>query len=171
MVTVAHRHGRKPTVRPMVRLGDIPTKSPAKRPRADGGGTSSGQRTSQRHEPYNPRTCEFARGMVGSAGTCQPAAAARRSQARRRARPAYDAGVHLRPRLGPANSLSAARVRGRRAMTENRAVLPPDDGQAAADDARPRKLGRAGRDRERTPCRAQQKRAEGSVGRRQVVWC
>ena len=33
--------------------------------------------------------------MVGSA--CQPAApaAARRSQARRRARPAYDAGVHL----------------------------------------------------------------------------
>ena len=27
--------------------------------------------------------------MVGSAGTCQPAAAARRSQARRRARPAY----------------------------------------------------------------------------------
>ena len=49
--------------------------------------------------------------MVGSAGTCQPAAAARRSQARRRARPAYDAGVHLRPRLGPANSPSAARIR------------------------------------------------------------
>ena len=43
--------------------------------------------------------------MVGSAGTCQHAAAARHSQARRRARPAYDAGVHLRPRLGPANSL------------------------------------------------------------------
>ena len=42
--------------------------------------------------------------MVGSAGTCQPAAAARRSQAGRRTRPAYyDAGVHLRPRLGPAN--------------------------------------------------------------------
>ena len=37
---------------------------------------------------------KFSRGMVGSAGTCQPAAAARRSQARRRARPAYDAGVH-----------------------------------------------------------------------------
>ena len=37
----------------------------------------------------NPRTCEFSRGMVGSAGTCQPAAAARRTQARRRARPAY----------------------------------------------------------------------------------
>ena len=36
--------------------------------------------------------------MVGSAGTCQPAAAARRSQARRRARSAYDAGMHLRPR-------------------------------------------------------------------------
>ena len=69
--------------------------------------------------------------MVGSAGTCQPAAAARRSQARRRARPAYDAGVRLpaclRPRLGPANSPSAVRVRGRR----NRAVLPPDGGQAA----------------------------------------
>ena len=64
--------------------------------------------------------------MVGSIGTCQPAAAARRSQARRRARPAYDAGVHLRPRHGPANSPSAARVRGRRAMAENRAVLPPD---------------------------------------------
>ena len=47
--------------------------------------------------------------------TCQPAAAVRRSKARRRARPAYDAGVHLRPRLGPANSPSAARVRGRRA--------------------------------------------------------
>ena len=57
--------------------------------------------------------------MVGSAGTCQPAATARRSQAHRCARPAYsclyDAGVHLRPRLGPANSPSAARVRGQRA--------------------------------------------------------
>ena len=42
--------------------------------------------------------------MVGSAGTCQPAAVARRSQARRRAPPAYDAGVHLRPRLGPART-------------------------------------------------------------------
>ena len=50
--------------------------------------------------------------------------------------PAYDAGVHLRPRLGPANRPSAARVRGRRAMAENRAVLPPDGGQAAADDTR-----------------------------------
>ena len=41
--------------------------------------------------PDNPRerTYEFSRGMVGSAGTCQPAAAARRTQARRRARPAY----------------------------------------------------------------------------------
>ena len=35
--------------------------------------------------------------MVGSAGTCQPAAATRRSQARRRARPAYDAGVFPAP--------------------------------------------------------------------------
>ena len=31
--------------------------------------------------------------MVGSAGTCQPAAATRRSEARRRARPVNDAGV------------------------------------------------------------------------------
>ena len=52
--------------------------------------------------------------MVGSAGTCQPAAAARRSQARRRARPAYDAGVHLRPRLGPARG---GRNAGRRARS------------------------------------------------------
>ena len=45
--------------------------------------------------PDNPRerTYEFSRGMVGSAGTCQPAAAARRTQARGRARPAHDAGV------------------------------------------------------------------------------
>ena len=110
-------------------------------------------------------------------GSAQPVTASLRPPrathrpAAARAPRTYDARVHLRPRLGPANSLSAARVRGRRAMAENRAVLPPDDGQAAADDARPRKLGRAGRDRERTPCRAQQKRAEGSVGRRQVVWC
>jgi len=46
--------------------------------------------------------------MVGSAGTRQPAA--------RRSQPA--AGVHLRPRLGPANSLSAVRVRGRRAVVK-----------------------------------------------------
>jgi hypothetical protein len=48
----------------------------------------------------------------------QPTADARRSQRHRpaaaRAPRAYDAGVHLRPRLGPANSLSAVRVRGRR---------------------------------------------------------
>jgi hypothetical protein len=94
--------------------------------------------TTPEERTRTPRTCEFSRGMVGSAGTCQPAAAARRSQARRRARPAYDAGVHLRPRLGPANSPSAARVRGRRAMAEEVAVRQPDDGQAAADDARPR---------------------------------
>ena len=36
------------------------------------------------------RTCEFSRGTVGSAGTRQPAAAARHSQARGRARPAHD---------------------------------------------------------------------------------
>jgi hypothetical protein len=75
--------------------------------------------------------------MVGSAGTRQPAA--RRSQACRRACPAHDAGrTCLRPRLGPANSLSAVRVRGRRAVVKDVGVRPPNDGQAAADDARPR---------------------------------
>ena len=60
-----------------------------------GGALTSGQRCG--------RGCEFSRGAVGPAGTRQPAAAARRSQARGRARSAHDAGVHLRPRLGPAN--------------------------------------------------------------------
>eukprot|EP00964_Phaeocystis_antarctica_P071170 scaffold43380_cov66-Phaeocystis_antarctica.AAC.4 len=87
-----------------------------------GGGTSSGQL--QRYDTrVRRRTCEFSRGTVGSAGTCQPAAAARRSRARRRARPAYDAGVHLRPRLGPANRPSAARIRGRRTMAEEVGVV------------------------------------------------
>ena len=45
--------------------------------------------------------------MVGSAGTCQPAAAARRSQTRRRARPAYDAGVHLSMPEATAGSATA----------------------------------------------------------------
>ena len=57
--------------------------------------------------------------MVGPAGTRQPAESSEsRSQvtACRRACPAHDAGVHLRPRLGPANSLSAVRVRGWRAV-------------------------------------------------------
>ena len=58
--------------------------------------------------------------MAGSAGTRQPAA--RRSHTDRPAAasecPAHDAGVHLRPRLGPANSLSAVRVRGRRAVVK-----------------------------------------------------
>ena len=51
--------------------------------------------------------------MVGSAGTRQPAES--RSQACRRACPAHDAGVHLRPRLGPTNSLSLGRARTRAA--------------------------------------------------------
>jgi hypothetical protein len=50
--------------------------------------------------------------------------------------------TYLRPRLGPANSLfnslSAVRVRGRRAVVKDVGVRPPNDGQAAADDARPR---------------------------------
>ena len=79
--------------------------------------------------------------MVGSAGPRQPAA--RRSQACRRACPADDAGVGApaatHARLGgPANSLSAVRVRGRRAVVKDAGVRPPNDGQAAADDAPPR---------------------------------
>jgi hypothetical protein len=41
-------------------------------------------------------------------------------------------------RLRPANSLSAVRVRGRGAVVKDVGVQPPNDGQAAADDARPR---------------------------------
>jgi hypothetical protein len=59
----------------------------------------------------------LARSMVGPAGTRQPVA--RRTQACRRACPAHDAGVHLRPRLRPANSLSAVRIRGRRAVVKD----------------------------------------------------
>jgi hypothetical protein len=70
---------------------------------------------------YDPA---MSRSMVGSVGTRQPAAS--RSQACRRACPAHDAGVHLRAAmhacmhasLGPANSLSAVRVRGRRAVVK-----------------------------------------------------
>jgi hypothetical protein len=47
-------------------------------------------------------------------------------------------GLRLRPRLGPTNSLSAVRVRGRRAVVKDVGVRPPNDGQAAADDTRPR---------------------------------
>ena len=60
--------------------------------------------------------CEFSRSIVGSAGTRQPAES--RSQACRRACPAHDAGVHLRPRRRPANSLSAVRVRGWGGITQ-----------------------------------------------------
>jgi hypothetical protein len=74
--------------------------------------------------------------MVGSADTRQPAES--RSQACRRACPAHDAGrgAPARPRLGPANSLSAVRVRGWRAVVKDVGIRPPNDGQAAADDAR-----------------------------------
>ena len=64
--------------------------------------------------------------MVGSAGTRQPAES--RSQACRRACPAHDAGVHQRPRLRPANSLLAVRVRGWRAVVKDVGVRPPNDG-------------------------------------------
>jgi len=85
------------------------------------------------------RTCGFSWSVVGSAGTRQPAA--RRSQACRACVPRARrrAGcTHLRPRLGPANSLSAVRVRGRQAVVKDVGVRPSNDGQAAADDARPR---------------------------------
>jgi hypothetical protein len=45
--------------------------------------------------------------------------------------------ARLRPRFRPANSLSAVRVRGRRAVVKDVGVRPPNDAQAAADDARP----------------------------------
>ena len=70
--------------------------------------------------------------------TCRLAAAARRSQARRGAQPTQDAGLHPRPRLCPAHGRLATRVRRRRAVVEDVGVRPPDGGQAAADDARPR---------------------------------
>ena len=41
--------------------------------------------------------------LAAARATCQPAAAARRSQARRGARPTQNAGVHPRPRLRPAH--------------------------------------------------------------------
>ena len=53
--------------------------------------------------------------LAAARATCQPAAAARRSQARRGAHPTQNAGVHLRPRLRPAH----VRVRGRRAVVED----------------------------------------------------
>jgi hypothetical protein len=76
-------------------------------------------------------------------------AAARRSQACRRAcparartTPAGRGGAALgRPGRGapaatprPANSLSAVRVRGRRVVVKDVGVRPPNDGQAAADE-------------------------------------
>ena len=76
--------------------------------------------------------------LAAARATCQPAAAARRSQARRGAHPTQNAGVHPRPRLRPAHGRLPARVRGRRAVVEDLGVRPPDGGQAAADDARPR---------------------------------
>ena len=100
-----------------------------------GGGTSSGRHA----QTYNTRVQSKVRSLANLAAasaTCQPAAAARRSQARRGAHPPQDAGVHLRPRLRPAHGRLPTRVRGRRAVVEDLGVRPPDGGQAAADDAR-----------------------------------
>ena len=86
--------------------------------------------------------------MVGSAGTSRPAA--RRSQACRRACPAHDAGDRGAPAATPRParqqpaSRSAVRVpyaggtQRRWAVVKDVGVRPPNDGQAAADDARPR---------------------------------
>ena len=88
-------------------------------------------------EIYQIRACEFSRSTEHGRLSRYPPAHGRRAPltARRRA-----AGVHLRPRLRPANrdSLSAVRVRGRRAVVKDVGVRPPNDGKAAADDARPR---------------------------------
>ena len=99
-----------------------------------GGGNSSGRHA----QTYNTRVQSKVRNLAAASATCQPAAAARRSQARRGAHPPQDAGVHLRPRLRPAHGRLPTRVRGRRAVVEDLGVRPPDGGQAAADDARPR---------------------------------
>ena len=53
--------------------------------------------------------------------------------------------MHLRPRLRPAHGHLPTRVRGRRAVVEDLGVRPPDGGQAAADDARPRPPEHAGK--------------------------
>ena len=78
--------------------------------------------------------------LAAARATCQPAAAARRSQVRRGAHSTQNAGVHPRPRRAPpTHGRLPARVRGRRAVVEDLGVRPPDGGQAAADDARPRR--------------------------------
>jgi hypothetical protein len=80
--------------------------------------------------------------MVGSAGTRQAAARraplCHRSAAARAPRTTH-AGVHLRPRLAASAPPTASRpcaVRGRRAVVKGVGVRLPNDGQAAADDAR-----------------------------------
>eukprot|EP00964_Phaeocystis_antarctica_P029340 scaffold16531_cov55-Phaeocystis_antarctica.AAC.4 len=64
------------------------------------------------------RTCEFSRGTVGSAGTRQPAAAARRTQARGRARPAHDAGVFG----GPPNNTLKTQSRAQQTHSRSRSL-------------------------------------------------
>ena len=63
----------------------------------DAGGGGGGHSRMLRHE-IEPKIHSPAN-LAAARATCQLAAAARRSQARRRARSAQDAGVHLRPRL------------------------------------------------------------------------
>ena len=101
------------------------------------GGTSSGRHA----QTYDTRVQSKIRSLANLAAaraTCRLAAAARRSQARRGAQPTQDAGLHPWPRLCPAHGRLAARIRGRRVVVEDPGVRPPDGGQAAADDARPR---------------------------------
>jgi hypothetical protein len=62
----------------------------------------------------NVRTCEFSRSVVGSAGTRQPASpprAAHTHACRRAWGSRTTPRTCLRPRLSPANSLSAVRAR------------------------------------------------------------
>ena len=91
------------------------------------GGTSSG-RHAQTYDTRVQSKIHRLSNLAAARATCQPAAAARRSQARRGAHPTQNAGVHPRPRLRPAHGRLPARVRGRRAVVEDLGVRPPDGG-------------------------------------------
>ena len=98
------------------RGGPVFTKSRPKRPRADGGGTSSGQHGRAYDTSLKIRGPANLAEAWSAQRTCQPAAAARRSQARRRACPAYDRptpGRTCKPWCAPAATRATARPRQR----------------------------------------------------------
>jgi hypothetical protein len=78
----------------------------------------------------------ISRSTVGSAGTHQPTAAARRSQPDA-GRPGCTCGHASAPPTETA-SRPCAYAGGRRAVVKDVGVRPPNYGKAAADDARPR---------------------------------